>query len=382
MLLQELLGIVAALTQTHLAVVEPRTALLHDTQLDAEVEDLAQLGDALAEHDVELCLTERGRDLVLDDLGAGAVANERTGGVLQTLDAAHINTDARVIFQCAAAGRDLGVAVDDADLLAQLVDKDADGVCLADDTGQLAQRLTHQAGLQTDMAVTHLALDLGARHHGGNGVHNNGVDRAGADKCLADLHGLLAGVGLADQQTVNINAQRGGVGRIQRMLNINKRDLAAHLLGLGQNLQCQRGFTGGFGAVDLNDTAAGHAADAQRQIQAQTAGGDGIDLHRDIGAQLHNGALAELLFDLGQRGFQRGLFVSGRACRLGGSIFFCCHVAVLLLYTSKSRICVCLYYIRFTNRLQHFVVRFLSHKSDFQQLFSGFWSSTARSLPP
>lgn len=97
-------------------------------------------------------------------------------------------------------------------------------------------------------------------------------------------------------------------------------------------MQCQRGFTGRFGAVDLNDTAAGHAADAQRQIEAQAAGGDGVDLHRDVGAQLHDGTLTELLFDLRQRGFQRGLFIGGRACRLGGGIFFSCHVAFLLLY--------------------------------------------------
>ena len=111
------------------------------------------------------------------------------------------------------------------------------------------------------------------------------------------------------------------------MLNVDEGDLAAHLLCLGQNLQGQRGFTGGFGAVDLDNTAAGHAADAQCQIKAQATGGDGIDLHRDIGTQLHNGTLAELLFNLCQRGFQRGLLIGGRACRLGGSIFFCCHVA-------------------------------------------------------
>ena len=46
-----------------------------------------------------------------------------------------------------------------------------------------------------------------------------------------------------------IYAQRGGVHGVQRMLNVDERDLAAHLLGLGQNLQCQRGFTGRFGAL-------------------------------------------------------------------------------------------------------------------------------------
>ena len=118
-----------------------RQALLYDAQLDAEVENFADLRDALAEHDVKLGLTERGRDLVLDDFGAGAVADECAGGVLQTLDTAHVDAHAGVVFQCAAAGGDFGVAVDNAHLLAQLVDEDADGVRLADDAGQLAQGL-------------------------------------------------------------------------------------------------------------------------------------------------------------------------------------------------------------------------------------------------
>ena len=71
------------------------------------------------------------------------------------------------------------------------------------------------------------------------------------------------------------------------MLDVDEGDLAAHLLGLCQNLQCQRRFTGGFRAVDLDDTPAGHTADAERQIQAQAAGGDRVDLHRDVRAQLH-----------------------------------------------------------------------------------------------
>ena len=381
MVLQELLGVVAALAQAHLAVVEPCAALLDDTQLDAKVKNFTDLRDALAEHNIKLGLTERGRDLVFHNFGAGAVADERTGGVLQALDTAHVDPHTGIVLQRASAGGDLGVAVDDADLLAQLVDEDADGVRLADDAGQLAQGLAHQTGLQANVAVAHLTLDFSAGHHGRNGVDDNRVDGTGTDESLTNLHGLLTGVGLADQQTVNVNAQRGGIGRVEGVLDVDEGDLAAHLLGLCQNLQCQRRFTGGFGAVDLDDTPTGHTADAERQIQAQAAGGDRVDLHRDVRAQLHDGALAELLFNLRQRGFQRGLLIGG-ACRFGCGIFFCCHVAVLLLSASMLMICVCTYYIRFTSKLQHFVVCFVSHKSDFQQLFSGFCSKTARSLLP
>ena len=64
------------------------------------------------------------------------------------------------------------------------------------------------------MAVAHLTLDFSAGHHGRNGVDDNRVDGTGTDESLTNLHGLLTGVGLADQQTVNVNAQRGGIGRV------------------------------------------------------------------------------------------------------------------------------------------------------------------------
>ena len=98
MVFQELLGVVAALAQAHLAVVEPCAALLDDTQLDAKVKNFTDLRDALTEHNIKLGLTERGRDLVFHNLGAGAVADERTGGVLQALDAAHVDPHAGIVL--------------------------------------------------------------------------------------------------------------------------------------------------------------------------------------------------------------------------------------------------------------------------------------------
>ena len=45
------------------------SSALFSVSFDGEVDDLANLGDALAVDDVEFGLLERGRDLVLDDLG-------------------------------------------------------------------------------------------------------------------------------------------------------------------------------------------------------------------------------------------------------------------------------------------------------------------------
>ena len=75
-----------------------------------------------------------------------------------------------------------------------------------DRAGQLAQRLAHQAGLQADVAVAHLALDLGPRHQRGDRVDDDHVDGAGADQRLGDLERLLAGVGLADEQALEVDA--------------------------------------------------------------------------------------------------------------------------------------------------------------------------------
>src|ERR1700757_86831 len=56
--LQERLGVLAALAEALAVIGEPRAGFLYDAGLDAEIEDLAHLGDALTVHDVELDLLE------------------------------------------------------------------------------------------------------------------------------------------------------------------------------------------------------------------------------------------------------------------------------------------------------------------------------------
>src|SRR5690606_24438456 len=81
---EELPRPLAALAEPRLAVAEPGAAALQDPLLDAEVEDLAEQVDTLAEQDVELDLPERRGDLVLDDRRLGA----RPARLLAVLDAA------------------------------------------------------------------------------------------------------------------------------------------------------------------------------------------------------------------------------------------------------------------------------------------------------
>ena len=175
------------------------------------------------------------------------------------------------------------------------------------------------------MGVAHFALDLGAGHHGSHRVNDNGVDGAAAHQRFTDLQRLFAGVRLAHQQAVDVHTQSPGVHRVQRVLHVDKGHLAAGLLRLCQHMQRQGSFAAGFRAVNLDHAAAGHAAYPQRNIQRQAAGADGVHLHGHVGAQLHHGALAELLFDLCQGGFQRVFFVPGRLALGGGDGFLFCH---------------------------------------------------------
>ena len=185
------------------------------------------------------------------------------------------------------------------------------------------------------MAVAHLALNLRARHQRRNGVHNDDVDRVGAHKRLGDLERLLAGVRLGNEQGIDVHAERGSIDRVERMLDVDERGITAHLLPFRDAVQRERRLTGGFRPVDLDDSAARQAADAERKIQRKRARGDGLHLQRVVLAEPHHGALAELLLDLRQRRFKRLDFVL-RLDFVAGLNFFrylvvlvVCHVYIL-----------------------------------------------------
>ena len=75
-----LLGVLAALADAGSVIGEPGAGFLHDAGLDAEIEQLARFGNAVAVHDVELDLAERRRHLVLHHLDAGLVADDFVAG--------------------------------------------------------------------------------------------------------------------------------------------------------------------------------------------------------------------------------------------------------------------------------------------------------------
>src|SRR4051794_1736414 len=302
--------VLLALAELIAVVGVPGAGLADEAVLDAHVDQAALPGDALPVEDVELGLLERRSHLVLDDLAAGPVA-DRLAAVLERLDPAHVHPDRRVELQRLATGRGLGRAEHDADLLAELVDEDRRGLGRVERTGDLAQRLRHQPGLQTHVAVTHLALDLGTRDQGGHGVDDDDVERTGADQHVGDLERLLTGVGLRDQQRVGVDAQLLRVLGVERVLGVDEGGDAAGALGVGHGVQRDGGLAGGLRAVDLHDAAPWQPTDAEGHVQGHRAGGNDLDRRAHVVPEAHDRALAELLVDLRQGGVERLVAVCG-----------------------------------------------------------------------
>ena len=147
-----------------------------------------------------------------------------------------------------------------------------------DGAGELAQRLAHEARLQAGLRIAHLAFDLGLRRERGDRVDDDHVDRARAHQRVGDLERLLAGVGLRDQQVLQVDAELLRVLDVERVLGVDEGADAAALLRLGDDVERQRGLAGRLRAVDLDDAAARQAADAERDVEAERAGGDDLDV--------------------------------------------------------------------------------------------------------
>src|ERR1700730_9654884 len=104
MLAEEYLGVLASLADALAVIGEPRARFLDDAGLDAEIDELAALGGALAGHDVALDDLEGRRHLVLDALDAGLVADDLLP-FLDRADAADVEAHRGVELEGIAARR-------------------------------------------------------------------------------------------------------------------------------------------------------------------------------------------------------------------------------------------------------------------------------------
>src|SRR5665213_1133193 len=206
MLLQESPDIVLALANALALVAVPGAGLVDNALLAAQVDDLALAGDADAVHDFELGLAERRGDLVLDHLHAGHVA-DHFFAILDRTDAPDVQAYRGIELQRVATGRRFRAAKHHTDLHADLVDENHHGVRALDVTGQLAQGLRHQAGVQTDLHFAHLAFDFSLRRQCRDGVDDHQDHCTGAHQHVGDFQRLLTRIRLRYQQLADIDAE-------------------------------------------------------------------------------------------------------------------------------------------------------------------------------
>src|SRR5262245_32319180 len=158
MLLEKRLGVLAPLADALPVEGKPCTGFLDNARLHAEIHQLTGLGDALAVHDVEFDLLEGWCHLVLDHLYPGLIAYHFLA-LFDLADAADVEAHGSVKLERVPTGGCLRVPKHDADLHADLVDKDHHALGLGDGSRQLAQRLAHQAGLHPGLHLAHLSLE-------------------------------------------------------------------------------------------------------------------------------------------------------------------------------------------------------------------------------
>ena len=134
-----------------------------------------------------------------------------------------------------AAGGGLRAAEHHADLHADLVDEDdqdALGAWMIEPVSLRSAWLISRACRPTWLSPISPSISASGTSAATESIDDD-VDRARAHQRVGDLERLLAGVGLGDQQLVEVDAQLAGVGRVERVLGVDEGAGAAGLLGLG-----------------------------------------------------------------------------------------------------------------------------------------------------
>src|SRR5712691_1412607 len=174
------------------------------------------------------------------------------------------------------------------------------------------RKITEQLDLEIAAVSFRSACDM-SRHR----VDDDHIDGVRTHQHLDDLERLLASIGLADEQVVDLHPDTRRVDRVERVLCVDERRHAALLLSLGDDVQRERRLAGRLRSVQLRDPTARDAPHSERQVEQQRASRDDCDLsHCRLLAELHDRALAVALRDLRDRGVEC-LFLLQSRCLLG-----------------------------------------------------------------
>ena len=189
--------------------------------------------------------------------------------------------------------------------------------------------------MSTNRQVSHLTFDLSTRGESRHRVDNDKVNRRGSHQLINNLQRHLTGVGLGDQQVLDINAQRSGINGIQGMLRIHKGRHTTTLLHFSNRVQGERGFTGTFWAVDLHHATL-RITTTQREVKGQRTGGNRLHPHAGGIAQPHDRSLAEVALDLTQNQIQRLVPLAGGTGVRSAGFRICRHEKDLKLINERS----------------------------------------------
>ncbi len=175
------------------------------------------------------------------------------------------------------------------------------------------------------MGVAHVPLDLGLRGEGGYGIHDDDIHGSRSYERFRDIQRLLSVVGLGHPQFIHIDAEVLGVNGIEGVFRVYEGGDAPLLLGFGYGVERERGLSGGFGPIDLDDAPPRIPADSERFVDEDGSRRDDVDSGSVFErTEFHDGTETELLFDLQPRRLEGLHFFAG--------IGMCGFPAFLLLF--------------------------------------------------
>ncbi len=105
---------------------------------------------------------------------------------------------------------------------------------------QFSQGLRHQPGLKPHMGISHLTFDLRFGDQGRHRVDNDHIDSPAPDQNLCDLKSLFSGIGLGEEEIIDLDPQFLCIVDVQGMLGIDEGCNPALLLGLCNHMEGQR----------------------------------------------------------------------------------------------------------------------------------------------
>ncbi len=149
------------------------------------------------------------------------------------------------------------------------------------------------------MGVSHITFYFSLGRKGCNRIHDDNINRSGADKAFGNFEGLFTVIGLADPHFVNIDTQVSGIGGIEGMLGIDKGGNTALLLTFRDGVEGKGRLSGRFGTVDFNDSAFRITSDSEGGIEKDRAGRNCLDVElKVLSAEFHKRTFSKLLFNL------------------------------------------------------------------------------------